>query len=103
VNRPALRPWLIRGPAGILGERIESAADAGVGTEQRDRAKASLGFIDQMPNIVFLSDIGLEGRAADRGRHLFRAREIEIGDNDFGGPVAVKNLAERSSDAVGAA
>src|SRR5258706_1308645 len=52
VDRPALRPRLVRMAAGVFRERIEAAADAGIGAEQIDRTEAALGFVDQAQDVV---------------------------------------------------
>ena len=103
VDRPALRKRLVGGAAGIHRQRIEAAADAGVGTKQRNRAEFSFGFLDDVDDVLFLADIAFERRAIDRGRDRFRAGQIEIGDHDLGRTGAMKGLAERAPDAVGAA
>src|ERR1700761_5359034 len=63
MDRPAPRPWLVRGTAGIHRHGIETAADAGIGAEQRDRAELPLGLLDDVQYVLFLGDITLEGRA----------------------------------------
>jgi hypothetical protein len=102
VNGPAFRPRLIGGTAGVLRQRIETAADAGIGAEQRNRTEPPLGFLDQVADVFLLSDIAFERGAADRGGDGFRARRIEIGNHDLGGAGAMKGLAQRAADAVGA-
>ena len=102
VNGPALRPWLVGSAAGILRHRIESAADAGVGAKQRNRTELFFSFLDDMADVLLLPHIAFEGRTIDRSGDGFRARQIEIGDHDFCGPGAVKGLAERAADTVGA-
>jgi hypothetical protein len=102
MDGPAPRKWLIGSAAGIFGTWIETAADAGVGAEQRDRAEFSFGFLDDMDDVFFQTDIAFERRAADRGGDGFGARGIEIGNHDFGRAGAVQGFAERATDAVGA-
>ena len=89
--------------AGIFGHRIETAADAGIGAEQRNRAELPFGLLDQVDDILFLADVAFERRAVDRGGDGFRVRQIEIGDHDLGGAGAMKGFAQRLADAVGAA
>ena len=81
MNRPASRPRLVGGATGIFGQRVETAADTGIGAEQRDRAKLPLGFVDDVENILFLADIALEGRAVDRGSDHAGIVGIDIGDH----------------------
>ena len=102
MDGPAFGPWLIGIAAGVLRQRIETAADAGIGAEQRNRPEPPLGFLDDVANVFFLPDIAFERRAIDRGGDGFRARQIEIGNHDLGGAGAMKGLAQRAADAVGA-
>ena len=97
------RPRLVGGAAGIHRQRIETAADAGIGAEQRDRAELPLGFLDDVADVLFLPDIAFERRAVDRGGDGFRVGQIEIGDHDLGRAGAMKGFAQRPADAVGAA
>ena len=90
-------------PPAFSDKRIEAAADAGIGAEQRDRAETFLGFLDDVADVLFLPDIAFERGAVDRGGDGFGARQIEIGDHDLGGTGAMKGLAQRPADAVGAA
>ena len=73
MDRPASRPRLVGGAAGIVRHRIEAAADAGIGAEQRDRAELPLGLLDDMEDVLFLRDIAFERRAIDRGGDGSRA------------------------------
>jgi hypothetical protein len=66
MNGPAALPRLVGASAGIHRHRIEAAADAGIGAEQRNRAELMLGLLDDVKDILLLSDIAFEGRPADR-------------------------------------
>ena len=103
VNGPASRPRLVGGSAGIDRQRIEAAADAGIGAEQRDRAELLLGLLDDVADVFFLPDIAFERRAVDRGGDGPRSGRIDIGDDDLGRAGAMKGFAQRPADAVGAA
>ena len=56
-----------------------------------------------MEDVLFLRDVAFERRAVDRGRHRPGAVDIEIGDDHLGRAGAMKGLAQRRADAVGAA
>src|SRR5712691_13196978 len=56
VNSPASRPRLVGSSAGVLRQRIEPAADAGVGAEQRNRAELPFGFLDDVADVFLLPD-----------------------------------------------
>ena len=103
MNGPASRPGLVGGSAGIDRQRIEAAADAGIGAEQRDRAELMLGLLDDVKDVLLLSDIAFEGRPTDRSGDGPRACRIDIDDHDLGGAGAMKRLAQRLADAVAAA
>src|SRR5436853_10949 len=66
MHGPAALPRLVRGAARVGGERIEAAADAGIGAEQRDRAELLFGLLDDVQDILFLADIAFEGSPIDR-------------------------------------
>ena len=102
MNRPASLPRFVGASAGIHRQRIEAAADAGIGAEQRDRAELTLGLLDDVKDVLFLADIAFEGGPADRGGDGARAVGIDIGDDDLGGAGAMKGLAHRLADAVAA-
>ncbi len=102
VNSPAPRPRLVGIAAGILRQRIEAAADAGIGAEQFNRAKLAFGFLDEVEDVFLLPDIAFERCAIDRGGDRSRSCAIDIGDDHLGGAGAMKDLAERPPDAVGA-
>ena len=102
MNGPASLPRFVGASAGIDRHRIETAADAGIGAEQRDRAELALGLLDDVKDILLLSDIALEGRPTDRGGDGPRAIGIDIGDDDLGGACAMEGLAHRLPDAVAA-
>ncbi len=103
VDRPASRPRLVGSAAGILRQRIETAADAGIGAEQRDRAELPLGFLDDVADVFLPADIAFECSAVDRGRDGFGACQIQIDDDHLGRTGAMKGFAERPANAVGAA
>src|SRR6185295_2477358 len=102
MNGPASLPGFVGSSARVGGQRIKTAADAGVGAEQRDRAELLLGLLDNVKDILFLADIAFEGRPADRGGDSPRAVGIDIGDDDPGGAGAMEGLAHRLADAVAA-
>ena len=103
MDRPASLPRFVRAAAGVHRHRIEAAADAGIGAEQRDRAELALGFLDDAEDVLLPPDIAFEGGAIDGGGHRLRAGFIEIDDHDLGGAGAMEFLAQRLADAVGAA
>src|ERR1700704_3583574 len=103
VDGPASRPRLVRSSAGILRPRIEPAADAGIGAEQRNRAKLPLGLLDDVKNVFLLPDIAFEGRALNRSSDSSRPCDIKIGNDHLGRAGAMKAFAERAPDAVGTA
>jgi len=102
MNGPASLPRLVGASAGIHRQRIETAADAGIGAEQRDRAELMLGLLDDVKDILLLSDIAFEGGPADRRGDGSRAIGIDIGDDDRGRACAMERLAHRLADAVAA-
>ena len=61
-----------------------------------------LGLLDDVKDILLLSDIAFEGRPTDRRGDGSRAIGIDIGDDDLGGACAMKGLAHRLADAVAA-
>ena len=61
-----------------------------------------LGLLDDVKDVLLLSDIAFEGRPADRRGDGSRAIGIDIGDHDLGGAGAMKGLAQRLADAVAA-
>ena len=61
-----------------------------------------LGLLDDVKDILLLSDIAFEGRPTDRRGDGARAIGIDIGDNDLGCACAMKGLAHRLADAVAA-
>ncbi|MGY4422323.1 hypothetical protein ACVWY2_004772 [Bradyrhizobium sp. JR6.1] len=103
MDRPAPRPRLVRGAAGIFRQRIEAAADAGVGAEQRDRTEHALGLVDHVQDVLLLPDIALERGAADRGRDLLGRRMVEVDYHDLGRTRGVERLAQRLADAIATA
>ena len=103
MDGPASRERLVGSPAGILRQRIETAANAGIGAEQGDRAEQPLGFVDEVEDVVLLPDIAFERGAIDRGRDDPRGRAIDIGDDNLRRAGAMKGFAQRPADAVGAA
>jgi len=103
VDRPASRPWLIGSSAGVLGQRVEPAADAGIGAKQRNRAELPLGLLDDVADVFLLPDIAFECRAVDQSRDGSRSRRINIGDDDPRRTGAMKGFAERAPNAFGAA
>src|SRR5260370_19287504 len=60
VDRPASRPWLVGSSAGVIRQGIETAADAGIGAEQRNRTELPLGFLDDVAAVCLLPDIAPE-------------------------------------------
>ena len=62
-----------------------------------------LGFLDDVADVLLLPDVAFERGAIDRGGDGFGARQIEIGDHHLGRTGAMKGLAQRPADAVGAA
>ena len=62
-----------------------------------------LGLLDDVKDVLLLSDIAFEGRSADRSGDGPRAGGIDIDDHDPGGTGAMKRLAQRLADAVAAA
>ena len=103
MDGPTSRERLVGVAAGILRQRIEAAADAGIGAKQRDRAEQPLGFLDDVDNVFLLRDIAFERRAVDRAGHRSRAGGFLVGNDHLGSTGAMKGLAERPPDAVGAA
>ena len=73
MNGPTARPGFVGASPGIDRQRIEAAADAGVGTKQRDRPKLLFGFLDDVKDILLLADIAFEGGPADRPGNGARA------------------------------
>ena len=102
MNRPASLPRFVGVSAGIHRQRIETAADAGIGAEQRNRAELLLGRLDDVKDILLLSDIAFEGGPADRRGDGSRAVGIDIGDDNLGSAGAMEGLAHRLPDAVAA-
>jgi hypothetical protein len=103
VNRPASRPRLVGGFRRVgRTAGSKAAADAGIGTEQCDLAELTFGLLDDVKDVFLLSDIAFEGRPADRRGDGARATGIDIGDHHLGGAGAMKGLAHRLPDAVGA-
>ena len=103
VNGKASHERLVRRAAGIHGKRVKAGADAGIRTKQPNRPEQALGFVDHMQDVFFLRDVAFERRAVERGRDRPRGRDIEIGDDHLGSAGAMKSLAQRAADAVGAA
>ena len=103
VDRPASRPWLIGSSAGVLGQRVEPAADAGIGAKQRNRAELPLGLLDDVADILLFPDVAFERRAIGRSRDRSGSRRIDIGDHHPGRTGAMKGFAERAPNAFGAA
>ena len=62
-----------------------------------------LGLLDDVKDVLLLSDIAFEGRPADRSGDGPRAGGIDIDDHDLGGTGAMERLAQRPADAVAAA
>src|SRR4029077_2503627 len=58
---------------------------------------------DDVKDVLFLSDIALEGRPTDRRGDDSRGRGIDIGDNDPGGTCAMKRLAHCAADTIATA
>src|SRR5260221_12213112 len=83
MNSPASRPGFVGIAAGILRQRIETTADAGVGAEQLDRAKLAFGFLNDVADVFLLPDIAFEGRAVDRGGNGSPSCAVAIGDEHF--------------------
>ena len=103
MDRPASGKRLVRGTAGIHRQRIESAADAGIGAEQRDRAELPFGFLDHVKNVLLLGDIAFECRTLEFGRNRSRGGAVDIDHDHLGGTGAMKRLAQRPAYAVGTA
>jgi len=90
-------------PPAFLHHGIEAAADAGIGAEQRDRAVRPFGLLDHAGDVGLAADVAGERHAIDAGRHLGSAVAVEIGHHHPGGAGAMKCLAQRPADPVGAA
>ena len=102
MDRPASRPWLVGTAAGIHRQRVEAGADAGIGTEQRDRSEFLFGFLDDVADIAFLRDIAFERCAIDASRDRLGAGMVEIDHDHLGCASAMKGFAECAADAIGA-
>src|SRR5690349_7042443 len=102
MNGPASLPRFVGTSAGIHRQRIEAAADAGIGTEQRDRSELMLGLLDDVKDVLFFADVAFEGRPADRRGDGAGPTGIDIGDNNLGRAGAMERLAHRLPDTVAA-
>jgi hypothetical protein len=59
-------------------------------------------LLDDVKDVLLLSDVAFEGGPTDRGGDGARACRIDIGDDDLGGAGTMECLAHRLADAVGA-
>src|SRR5260370_213478 len=80
-----------------------ATAGPGLGPERSNARELPFGFPHDMADVLPQADIAFECFATDRGRDGFRAGQIKIGNDDLGRTGAMKDLAERAADAVGAA
>jgi len=103
MDRPAPRERFVGIAAGIHRHRIETAADTGIGAEQRDWAEQPLGLLDDVLNVLFLGHVAFECGAVDIMRNRSRGRAVDIDHHHLGGTRTVKGLAQRLADAIGAA
>ena len=103
MDGPASRPRLVRRPASILRHHVKAAADARIRAEQIDGAELLFGFVDDAENITLLADIAGERRAADGVRDRLGPRAVEIGNDDLGCALAMKDFSERLANAIRAA
>jgi hypothetical protein len=62
-----------------------------------------LGLLDDVKDVLFLSDIALECRPTDRRGDDSRGCGIDIGDNDPGGTCAMKCFAHCTADTIATA
>src|SRR5690348_2809454 len=92
MNGPAAREWFIGIAAGIFRTGIEAAADAGIGTKQRDRAEQPLSLLDHVADVLFLRHVAFESGAVDSASDGPCAGGFLVGDDDLGRTRAMKGL-----------
>ena len=86
VDIPAHLPFLVR------RVEIHPHPDAGIRTKEIDRANATFGGLNDLADVRFDRNIGLEAKASDFGGRRFCALAVEInrnhGTSAFGGKAA---------------